>query len=252
MADALSAVVLAGGRIKPDLAAATGARHRALIAVGGRPLLRTVLDALAGAGMAQVVVVGAPELQPTVGVDARLVAEAGDLVENLFAGLRALDSTDPCLVCTADIPFLRPEHLADFVGRARATRAAFVYPIIPKPSCEARFAGARRTYARLREGTFTGGNLVLVDPATLSGQAARIRALYAARKSPLRLAGLLGLPLLWSFLTKTATLPQLEWKFSQLLGAPARAVITPHAEIGFDVDKVADYEVARRATFGPR
>ena len=246
MSDAHAAVVLAGGRLSRDLAVATGAQHRALIPINGRPLLERVLDALRGADIDRVAVVGARALEPLVGEAARLVPETGDLVDNLFAGLRALDTASPTLVCTADVPFLRAAHVIEFTRRARATRAALAYPIVSRARCEAVFPGARRTYARLREGVFTGGNLVLVEPRALTGQEARIRALYAARKSPLRLASLLGLPLLWGFLTRTVTLLQLEWKFSQLLGAPTRAVMVAHAELAFDVDKPADLHLAEQ------
>ena len=56
-----------------------------------------------------------------------------------------------------------------------------------------RDASLVRTALRLRDGEFTGGNLVLVRPRFLLTQNARIAAAYAARKSPVQLARLLGI-----------------------------------------------------------
>ena len=120
------------------------------------------------------------------------------------------------LVVTSDIPFLTAAAVEDFVARAAATGADFCYPIIPIAVCRARFPQMQRTTLKVREGTFTGGNLMLLRPASVRRHQETIMRAYAARKRPLRLGGMLG----WGLLARIALaqmaapglLPTSPWK----------------------------------------
>lgn len=79
-----------------------------------------------------------------------------DLVPNLLEALEAVaDDGRYVLVVSCDIPFLTPEAVQDFLSRCDGTADVY-YPIVSRAACERQFPGVRRTYARLREGTFTG------------------------------------------------------------------------------------------------
>ena len=109
---AFTAVVLAGGR-----AARLGGQAKPQLAVGGRPILAAVLDAVAEAEHR--IVVGPPQPVPS---DVRLVREqppGGGPVAAIRAGLGQV-STDVVVVLAGDLPFLSPpvvrgllERLAD-------------------------------------------------------------------------------------------------------------------------------------------
>jgi hypothetical protein len=142
------------------------------------------------------------------------------------------------LVATADIPHLTPEAVRFVLERA--PEAALVYPIVPKEAVEARFPGNRRTYARLKEGTFTGGNLLLLDKALFFQALPLARRVVALRKRPLALARLIGLDILLKLLLGRLSLPELEARARRILGVEARALVTPHPEVGVDVDKEED------------
>jgi hypothetical protein len=122
----------------------------------------------------------------------------------------------------------------------RAPEAALVYPIVPKEAVEARFPGNRRTYARLKEGTFTGGNLLLLDKALFFQALPLARRVVALRKRPLALARLIGLDILLKLLLGRLSLPELEARARRILGVEARALVTPYPEVGVDVDKEED------------
>ena len=184
----------------------------------------------------------------------RLIQEsrkAGTLVDTLLSGVRALEAREKhLLVVTADVPFLTGAAVADFLERARETGAGFAWPIVPADVCEATFPGTRRTTLRLREGTFTGGNLALLDPAFLREREAVLRAAYARRKSVVGLARLLGAPLLLR-LAASRVVPGLlaiahaEAAVARVLGVKTRAVVSQFAELGADVDKPEDLDAAR-------
>ena len=125
------------------------------------------------------------------------------------------------LVATADLPHLTPEAVRFLLERA--PEAALVYPIVPKERVEARFPGNRRTYARLREGTFTGGNLLLLDKALFFQALPLARRAVALRKNPLALARMVGLDILLKLLLGRLSLLEVEARAKRILGVEARA-----------------------------
>ena len=145
---------------------------------------------------------------------------------------------------TADVPLLTAIAVRDLF--ARDPGSALVYPVVTERACESQFPGGRRTYARVREGKFTGGNLFLVEPRLVSKFMPKLRQVIANRKNPLVLAGIIGPGILIKFLLGRVRIVELEARVSHILGVPAKALISEHAEIGFDVDKADDLEIVRQ------
>jgi molybdopterin-guanine dinucleotide biosynthesis protein A len=106
-----TAVVLAGGR-----AARLGGQAKPQLEVGGRPMLATVLDAVADA--TRRVVVGPPQPAPSDVVLIREHPPGGGPVAALRAGLAEVP-TDVVALLAADLPFLTAVLVADL--RARLT-----------------------------------------------------------------------------------------------------------------------------------
>ncbi|MBX8465495.1 MULTISPECIES: NTP transferase domain-containing protein [unclassified Deinococcus] len=249
-----SAVVLGGGDPGDPFAAAHGVKVKPLIPVAGEPMALHVLRALRGSGrVGRVAYVGptTPELDDLI--DER-VTDHGTLLSNLEAGVDALRAAglqpgERVLVVTADVPMLRAGEVRSVLDAAPAG-AGLVYPVVRREVCEAAYPGVKRTYARLRDGTFTGGNLFLLDPALIGQFLPRLREVLAARKAPLKLAGLIGPGVLLRLVTGRLSVAALEAKVSALLGVPARALITPHAAVGTDVDKDEDLTLAEAQLTG--
>jgi CMP-2-keto-3-deoxyoctulosonic acid synthetase len=243
----VAAVVLAAGQADPTFCAATGVENRALAPVAGRPMAAWVLEALTrAASIERVVLVGAEGLTDAPGARQRLRG-GSDLVESVERGVGACPGAAYVLLVSADVPALTPEGVDEFVREGMATGADFVYPVIPREANEARFPGVKRTYLRLADGVFTGGNLFLVRPAALQRQRDLIRRAHALRKRPFRLAWITGWRTLWRLWRGTITLAEAEAAISRLLGGSSiRAVVTEHAELGADVDQAADLEAMAR------
>jgi len=237
----MDALVLGGGRQDP-LAARYGVPSKAFLPVAGRPMASWVLAALREGGVRRIAFAGPyGPLNPEP--DLRL-PDAGGLLENVEAGLRALGEDRPVLVVTADIPLLSPQAVAYFLENA--PRAALVYPIVPKEKVEARFPGMKRTYARLREGVFTGGNLVLLDPELFKKALPLAKKVVEHRKNPLALAGLFGWGTILKLLLGRLSVAELEARGAKILGVPVRAMVVPYPEIGVDVDKPEDLTMVER------
>ncbi|MGC8876820.1 NTP transferase domain-containing protein [Thermus sp.] len=227
----MEAIVLGGDR--EAWAGKYGVRSKALVPYRGRPMAEWVLEALAGAGLSAIYVGENPGLSPPPRLT---LPDQGSLLANLEAALAQVEGR--VLVATADLPHLTPEAVSFVLERA--PEAALVYPIVPKERVEARFPGNRRTYARLREGTFTGGNLLLLDKPLFFRALPLAKEVVALRKRPLALARRIGWDILLKLLLGRLSLGELEARARRLLGVEARALITPYPEVGVDVDREED------------
>lgn len=249
----VSAIVLAGRRNEGAFREVSPAAWEALVAIAGRPMVSYVVGALReAAGVGRVVVVGPAELEAALGPGIELVPPGDSLVENLRRGFAAQAASEgaeggepsPVLVCGGDLPFLRGETVDSLLAACGALPAAVHYPVIEKSVCEARYPQARRTYVSFREGTFTGGNAFLIAPEARQPLLDLVGRFYAARKSPIRLARLLGPAILLKFLLRRLSLRDIEGLFQRWTGLAGRAVDVPHPEVGMDVDKVEDLALA--------
>lgn len=246
----INAIILAGGKASDEIQQLTGVTNRALVPIAGRSMIDYVVDALASStSVDRIVVVG------DVPASSRYesVPDQGGLFDNLLAGLKAAGG-DFTLVATSDIPFLTPDAVDDFVSTAAARNVDIGYPIVDMDAYKKRFADMKRTTVKLREGTFTGGNMMLLRTEFMVGQQVRIKQAYAARKNVLRLAMLLGPNVLMRLIVSQTlapsvlNLPLLEAAVGRVLGANATvaAVITQYPEIGTDVDKPDDIASAEK------
>lgn len=244
-----SAVVLAGRDNTGRLRECSGEAYEALIEIAGLPMAQYVVNALRACQyIGRVVVVG-----PRAALEERLQGEGLEfvdrgesLLDNVMLGASHLAGEEgKVLVATSDIPLLTPMVVEDFLLRCASREANLHYPIVSRRDTEARFPRARRTYVRLREGAYTGGNMMLLDPWVIDACARVASRFIAARKQPLKLATLLGFSFIVRFLLGRLALAQAEERVSRILGIRGAAVISPWPEVGMDVDKPEDLELAK-------
>lgn len=247
----LDAVVLAGAPNNGRLRTVSDVSNEALIPVAGKPLLRYPVEALlAASSIGRVVVVGPEaELAPALaGLDVEVTPAGAGMLENALLGCRRLAESkgpapDLVLISTADIPLINSE-VVDGLVRACVERGGdLFYPVLERSMMEGRFPSTRRTYGTLRDGTFTGGNLFVVDWTVLEREAPTAEALIRARKNPLKMAQTLGLGFLLGLVLGRLTIAQLEAHVSRKFRVTARAMVVPWPEIGIDVDKPEDLEL---------
>jgi molybdopterin-guanine dinucleotide biosynthesis protein A len=242
-------LVLAGGPT-PDkiLAAGETERQRAFINIGGRPMVQWVLEAVrACPNCGEMLLVGDVErMNRELGVDkAMLMADKGSMLENFMAGMERFRKSPLAINMTCDIPLITGPMLVDLLKQVSAIDAEIYYPIVDVKFFDAKFPGGKRTTQKLKEGTFTGGNVFVVSPEAILRNKSRIEAVIRDRKSPARLVMLFGLPFIIRFALQQLDLSGLEAKASEILGSRMRGVMTPHPEIGFDVDKPGDLNMVR-------
>ncbi|WP_293728187.1 NTP transferase domain-containing protein [uncultured Phascolarctobacterium sp.] len=243
---------IAAGGSSPWLQDICGTPYRCLAVIGGRRLIDYITDALLGSGrIHRIVVAAAPEalaqLEGTLPASVSLCPAAPTLSVTACDAVQYFgESCSPKIlgVCD-DIPLLTAAGVQDFLSQCEAyPNGQVYYPIIPQAACLEQFPHAQRTYGRLRDGAFTGGNMMLIDKAVIPLARVKADEIFALRKSPLRLANWLG----WSFIFKALlhrlTIEEAEQRFSKIMDMTSKAVITSHAGIGMDIDKPADLRLA--------
>lgn len=251
-------VVLGGGDPGDPFAAAHGVSVKPLVALAGQPMALYVLRALrACPEVGRIAYVGPVPPGGENLIDLR-VTDHGTLIGNLEVGVAALqasrvkgpqvtrssDQPERVMVITADIPLITSRMISDVLQAA--PDAGLVYPVVRREVCEAAYPGVKRTYAHLKDGVFTGGNLFLLDASLVNLFLPRLQQVLAARKQPLKLAALIGPLVLLRMVTGQLSVEQLEKRVSSILGVGARALVTPHAAVGTDIDKEEDLELARQ------
>jgi hypothetical protein len=176
-------------------------------------------------------------------------------VDHLLAGTDAFPgqedpATAPILVASADIPLLTTEMVDYFIDACLPVDADVYYSVVERSVMEGRFPGAGRTFVRLGDGSFAGGDLLMLRPSVIRTNRQLFRELSASRKSPWQMIRLLGLGMIVRFLTRSLTVAQAEQKASQILGCRGKAIISPFAELGMDVDKPHQLDMVCRLLGG--
>jgi len=240
----VSAIVLAGAPNSGKLSEISAEAHEALIPLEGRPLVDWVVEALAASSTVEEIIVVGPkdELSKRLGAnwphEGKLIQATDSLLGNMQLGGQAAEE-EHLLVVTADIPLLRPQTVDKFMARSLETGASICYPIVSEEDTISMFPHGKRTFIKLKDGTFTGGNIIYMERENLAGTSQLFGQVIAARKKPWQLVKILGSSFIFSFLFRQLTISRIEARAREL-GISARGIIMEEAEIGFDVDKPQD------------
>jgi len=240
----LNVVILAGEQALNDSGSKS---NKAFIKINGRMMIDYVIDAVVKTdNISKITVVGNCENLPDhirQKVDT-ILESSGSIINNLVMGVNSFNSDDYVLVCTSDIPMVTDTALNDFIKRSLTSGADFCYPVVDKISNDRKFPGIQRTYIKVKDGTFTGGNVFFIKPVIVERNRALADELVNLRKKPFKMARLFGILFLIKLALGVISIKEAELKFSKIIGAKARAIVTDYAEIGNDVDKASDFSYA--------
>jgi len=241
----VTAIVLAGSRPGGDpLAKAHGAQLKALIPVGGKPMVRRPVDALlASEEVGQIRVLSQrPELlKPVLPRSKRVSVEQSG--ETIAATLEAYCFDPkvewPLLVTTADHALLSSDMIEDFVSLAR--KGDIAVGVVEKRNLMYRLPQSERTWIKFRGGAYSGANLFLLASPRVLPALELWRSAEQGRKKPWRLLSVLGPLTLLGALLRLRTIDQTLATVGRKLGLKAIAVELADPLAAVDVDKPADH-----------
>lgn len=253
MGERIDAIILAGGehdKADPLLEYAQ-AQKKPLIKIAGKEMVRYVVEAIAGSSrVGRIIIVG---LSPEDGVEfatpVEYVEAAGDMLDNTVAGIERVIEVDPdadrVLLSSTDIPLLRTEMVDYLIETCLETDHDVYYTVVEKSSMEARFPGSRRSFVPLRGGSFAGGDINMAKVSAIQANLHLARQISEVRKNVWQQVKLLGFGTLIKFAFRRLTIADAERVAGRALGFRGRAIITPYPEMGMDVDKPHQLDMAR-------
>jgi GTP:adenosylcobinamide-phosphate guanylyltransferase len=247
----MTALVLAGTRPGGDpLAQYAGVTHKALIEVGGEPMLLRVLRALAACrGIARIVVcidradvmAGFPDLGRPVTV---VPAAAGP-----SASVGAVLETEgtPLLVTTADHALLQTGWIEEFLRKAGMDGASDAFVALARSEAVLAAApGTVRTWLKFPDGAYSGCNLFLLRSPASAGIVRLWQQFEAERKRPLAMLGRLGFGHVIRYRLGMLSLAQALRRIGELGGARLAPVLLEDGRAAIDVDKPSDLDLVRQ------
>lgn len=239
-----NAAVTAAGRLGPEAAQRYGTDIKALVRIGGRTLLATLVAALRGVpAIGRITVVGpaaARECGATVDtwLDER---ETGE--ENVLAALRGAGG-GRLVVCASDLPFVTAHGVQDLLARTPST-ADCAYPIFAREEFSAAFPGGRSSFARLADGEWTGGSVLVLNGDLVLRHERLLRRAFAARKNLMTLVALLGPSLALRYVTGRLRVDDVQARIGALTGGSIAAIRGADPALAMDCDEPQDFEYAQ-------
>jgi len=241
------ALIIAGGKNNKGLKNYSNKEYESLIEVAGKPMVQHVIKAVENSNkINKIVILGPKEIAEITNNRYEVIKPVGKLIENIKEGFESFSDQDHIFLTTADIPLVTPKIITGFIEKCeKETSYELFYPLISKKKNEEIFPGVERTYVHLKEGTYTGGNFVLVSPKIIKGPMEWYGNMLSLRKKPFKMSKMLGLKFVLKLLFRKLSISETEKRISEIIGHKCKALIIEYPEISFDVDKPSDLKMMR-------
>lgn len=248
----LDVILPAGGRITDRFAVETGVTVKTLLTIDGLTVLQRTLHTLRSSERVnRCVLIGPDEVasHPAARMADIVLPESNSGPDNIFRGIQWLmdanggQHAEHVLVVTTDLPFLSLETVHNFLD-ACPSDVDICGPLIHRDQFETKFPNCRAQYVHLKDGEWTMGCAFLLNPAVLLANRSRIDEVFAARKSQLGMARLLGLGFIMRFLTHTLTVDHIQQRCSEILSCSVCGVRNSAPELAYDIDDQDEYVYA--------
>ncbi|HEY1655330.1 MAG TPA: NTP transferase domain-containing protein [Candidatus Tumulicola sp.] len=243
----MKAVVTAGGRVEGEYAREAGTAVKALAAVRGATMLDRILDALRGAGVTRLAVVGGAEVRAACGHRVELIVDEG--ASGSANVLRALDvwpddDGEPLLYATSDLPYVTAAAVTDFVRRSPPS--ALCVALAEHAVFEHRFPAAPPFGITLARERVVNGGVFSIPPGSCARLGQIAGAFFESRKRPWRMATLVSPFALLRLAFGRLRITEVETLAGKIAGVPAVALRNCAPELGYDADTLLEYRYACR------
>jgi GTP:adenosylcobinamide-phosphate guanylyltransferase len=249
----MDAVVTAGGIPQPDelLFPYTQGKPKALLDIGGKPMVQWVLDALGASRLVEnVILIGLTEESGVTCTKPLIfIPNRNSMIENLLVGINQVMQINPSatrvLLASSDIPGITSEMVDWEIETTLQSDVDLCYNVVKREVIEARYPGSRRTFTKLKDMEVCGGDLNVVRTSVASANQDIWEKLVASRKNPVKQAAIIGFDTLFLMMLRLISLDEAVKKVATRLQMTGRAVVCPYAEIAMDVDKPKQLEMMR-------
>lgn len=243
-------IILAGGESGP-LNDEYGCPNKALLPIHGKPMLDWVIEAYHKSEyIDNIIVVGPDELDQLASMRyvRKRIFEGINVVQNLIHGIayvktalyRAQDQHNGYVITFCDAVFLNPEIINYALNNIESCQADIVLHYVEQMTFLKKGLLAKRTYIPIGSHKYTGSTIYYIKKfALVSTLLEDLMALRQTRKDPQGVLNVLGCP-------HPQSLEDVEGILSQKTKSQVKIFNSPYPEMGLDVDKPEDYELAKK------
>ena len=240
----ISAIILAGQRPGIDpLAAAFGLNCKALIPVGGVPMVSRVFRTLKAHPAIAKTRVMAQDVAALQQAGDFQVVPSDETIADTIAPLVA-GASEPLLITTADHALLDADMLDSFITKARGADLAI--GMVERRTLVAAYPQSKRTWLIFRGGAYSGANLFWIGSPKIMPLLDIWKQVEQKRKRGRALLGAFGPLILIGVALRLLILEGALARVGARFGIRIVPVILPQAEACIDVDSVADHALVER------
>lgn len=251
----MDVIITAGGIPKPShpLYEYTQGKPKALLDIGGKPMIQWVLDAVSEAkSLDEVAVVG---LDGSVDLSCdkplTLIPNTGSMIGNIRAGLQSILEKNPnaeyVMIVSSDIPLVTGEMFDWFIEQAKDTQHEYYMNMITRQVLEASFPGVKRRVNRVGKIEFRGApDISILQPKIVMQKNGAAERIEKARGKIWRQLNFIGFDTLFLLMLRLLDLDAFAKRLSEKHGVDLHPVICPYPEIAMDVDHPQHLEMMRK------
>jgi GTP:adenosylcobinamide-phosphate guanylyltransferase len=240
----VKAVVTTGGRVDADYAGLAGTDIKALAHVRGTTMLDRVLEALRGAGIGRIAVVGGSEVRAACADRVERFVEQGDSgIENIRRALAAWPEDGESLAyATSDMPYVSAAAIGDLIARVPEDTVAV--PLTEHTAFVRRFPDAPAFGITLAGERVVNGGCFILPAGSASVVVDYAAKLFEARKAPWKMVSMIRPMALLKFATGRLSIGDVEGVAQRIVGFPALGVRNCAPELAYDADTAEEYRYA--------
>lgn len=247
MNDPYNVIILAGGSGGP-LYEATGVQRKAGLKIHGRPMLEWVVDGFdRSPETGNIVVVGSHDLEKLscmkkvrkrlsrgINLVQNLLHAVGYIKTRLYHGSRGHQGY---IISFCDAVFLTEPVITETLRKIRETNADIILHYVEKHTFDKAGLPAERTYIPIGDGLYTGSAIYYVrEFSKVFSSLGKLYQMRKIRKDPNGLLRSIG--------CEGRNLAAIEQALSEQLECKVRILVSPHAEMGMDIDKPSHLKLA--------
>lgn len=248
----MDALITAGGIPLPDepLYPNTRGGYKVMLPLAGKPMIQWVLEAVdASTTVDRVIIIGLPELTDLkCNHEIVRINGQGDVLANIKIGadeiLRVHPDAKKAFIISGDVPCITGKMIDWMAEQIMQGEADVYYPVVERKDMEKVFPESRRTYVHLKDGDFCSGDVLGVNPFAAGADSPLWHKISAARKNPVQQASILGIDTLFLLLLHQLSLEDAQNIVSKRMGIRGKVVKVLDAEMGMDVDKPFQLDMA--------
>jgi len=248
-------IILLAGGTAPTLTDGTGVDEKASLTIHDQPMLQWVVNAFHHSPEAgNIVVVGSDNLDKLRCMQyvRKRITQGLSVVQNLLHAVGYVKARfykgEPdhqgYIISFGDTVFLTPEIVTDTLRAIREADADIVLHYVERQTFVEAGLPAERTYIPIGGKEYTGTGIYYVRKfSKVFSSLNELVEMRKQRKDPKGILRVIG--------CEGEDFPAIEAALSARLDAKVRILISPHAGMGMDVDKPADYRLARKILPSP-